>query len=47
MKGNTSYMQRLEAENYTVVWPDGSIVNKREELKSMICLDGYICKTAW
>ena len=87
MKGDTSYMQRLEAENCTVVWPDRSIVNKREDLKSMtgnivftefriddlqlrfyadtgivvgqgaggktesfqreICLDGYICKTAW
>jgi len=35
MKGDTSYMQRLEAENCTVVWPDGSIVNKREDLKSM------------
>jgi hypothetical protein len=91
MKGDSSYTQRLEAENCTVVWPDGSIVNKREDLKSMtgdivftefkindlqsallrrhrncrgpghdqgargktkssqweICLDGYICKTAW
>jgi ketosteroid isomerase-like protein len=35
MKGDTSYTQRLEAENCTVVWPDGSIVNKREDLKSM------------
>jgi ketosteroid isomerase-like protein len=35
MKGETSYTQRLEAENCTVVWPDGSIVNKREDLKSM------------
>ncbi|HMH04707.1 MAG TPA: nuclear transport factor 2 family protein [Candidatus Udaeobacter sp.] len=30
-----SYTRRLEAENCTVVWPDGSIVNKREDLKSM------------
>jgi ketosteroid isomerase-like protein len=36
MKGDTSYTRRLEAENCTVVWPDGSIVNKREDLKSMI-----------
>jgi ketosteroid isomerase-like protein len=35
MKGETSYTRRLEAENCTVVWPDGSIVNKREDLKSM------------
>jgi ketosteroid isomerase-like protein len=35
MKGDRSYIQRLEAENCTVVWPDGSIVNKREDLKSM------------
>ena len=35
MKGDTSYMRCLEAENCTVVWPDGSIVNKREDLKSM------------
>jgi ketosteroid isomerase-like protein len=35
IKGDSSYTQRLEAENCTVVWPDGSIVNKREDLKSM------------
>ena len=35
MKGDSSYTQRLEAEDCTVVWPDGSIVNKREDLKSM------------
>jgi ketosteroid isomerase-like protein len=35
VKGGRSYTQRLEAENCTVVWPDGSIVNKREDLKSM------------
>src|SRR5437870_12875088 len=35
MKGDSSYTQRLEAENCTVVWPEGSIVNKREDLKSM------------
>ena len=35
MKGDSSYTRRLEAENSTVVWPDGSIVNKREDLKSM------------
>jgi ketosteroid isomerase-like protein len=35
MKGDGSYTRRLEAENCTVVWPDGSIVNKKEYLKSM------------
>ena len=35
VKGDSSYTRRLEAENCTVVWPDGSIVNKREDLKSM------------
>jgi hypothetical protein len=84
-------MQRLEAENCTVVSSDRSIVNKQEDLKGItgdivftefriddlqlcfygdtgivvgqgtiqgargkaespqreICLDGYICKTAW
>jgi len=35
MKGDSSYTRRLEAENCTVVWPDGSIVHKREDLKSM------------
>lgn len=35
IKGDSSYTRRLEAESCTVVWPDGSIVNKREDLKSM------------
>ena len=35
LKGDTSYTRRLEAENCTVVWPDGTIVNKQEDLKSM------------
>jgi len=35
MKGDSSYTGRLEAEDCTLVWPDGSIVNKREDLKSM------------
>jgi ketosteroid isomerase-like protein len=36
MKGDSSFTRRLEAENCTVVWPDGSIVSKPEDLKSMI-----------
>jgi ketosteroid isomerase-like protein len=35
IKGDSSYTRRVEAENCTVVWPDGSIVNKREDLASM------------
>jgi len=35
IKGDSSYTRRLEAENCTVVWPDGRIVNKREDSKSM------------
>ena len=35
IKGDRSYTQRVEAENCTVVWPDGSIVKKREDLASM------------
>ena len=58
IKGDSSYTRRLEAENCTVVWPYGSIVNKRQDLKSMggdrekksswreIGLDGYIYETA-
>jgi len=35
IKGDSSYTRDLEAENCTVVWPDGSIANKQEDLKSM------------
>jgi ketosteroid isomerase-like protein len=35
IKGDRSYTQRLEAENCTIVWPDGSVVTKREDLESM------------
>jgi len=36
IKCGSSYTPRLEAENCTVAWPDGSIANKREDLASMI-----------
>ena len=36
MKGDSSFTRRLEAPDCTVVWPDGSIVNKGEDLESMI-----------
>jgi ketosteroid isomerase-like protein len=35
LKGNSSYTRRLETEDCTIVWPDGSIVNKRADLQSM------------
>jgi len=35
IKGDVSYTRNLEAENCTVVWPDGTIVNKAGDLKSM------------
>ena len=33
--GDSSYMRRLETEDCTIVWPDGSIVNKQADLQSM------------
>ncbi len=35
MKGDSSYTRRLEAEDCTVVWPDGKIADKRQDLESM------------
>jgi hypothetical protein len=35
VKGDSSYTRRLEAEDCTIVWPDGRIVNKRGDLESM------------
>ena len=35
IKGDPSYTRRLEAEDCTIVWPDGSIVNKQVDLQSM------------
>jgi ketosteroid isomerase-like protein len=35
IKGDGSYTRRLETEDCTIVWPDGSIVNKRADLQSM------------
>lgn len=35
VKGDSSYTWRLEAEDCTIVWPDGRIVNKRGDLESM------------
>ena len=35
IKGDSSYTGRLEAEDCTIVSPDGRIVNKRGDLESM------------
>jgi ketosteroid isomerase-like protein len=35
VEGDSSYTRRLEAEDCTIVWPDGRIVNKRGDLESM------------
>ena len=35
IKGDSSYTRRIEAEDCTIVWPDGRIVNKREDLQTM------------
>jgi ketosteroid isomerase-like protein len=35
IKNDSSYTRRLEAGDCTIVWPDGSIVNKQADLQSM------------
>ena len=35
VKGDSSYTRRLEAEDCTIVWPDGRSMNKRGDLESM------------
>ncbi len=35
VKGDSSYTRRLEAEDCTIVWPNGKIVNKRADLQTM------------
>jgi ketosteroid isomerase-like protein len=35
VKADSSYISRLEAEDCTIVWPDGTIVNKRADLQTM------------
>ena len=36
VKGDSSYTRRIEADDCTIVWPDGRIVNKRQDLQTMI-----------
>ena len=35
VKGDSSYTRRLEAEDCTIVWPDGRIVKKQGDLQSV------------
>ena len=35
VKGDSSYTRRIESKDCTIVWPDGSIVNKQADLQSM------------
>ena len=35
VKGDSSCTRRIEADDCTIVWPDGRIVNKRGDLESM------------
>ena len=35
VKGDSSYTRRIEADDCTIVWPDGRIVNKSADLESM------------
>ena len=35
VKGDSSYARRVEANDCTIVWPDGSIVTKQQDLQTM------------
>jgi ketosteroid isomerase-like protein len=34
LKRDSSFPRQIEADDFTVVWPDGSIINREEDLKS-------------
>ena len=36
VKGDSSYARSVEANDCTIVWPDGSIGNKQQDLQTMI-----------
>jgi ketosteroid isomerase-like protein len=36
VKGDSSYARSIEANDCTIVWPDGSIGNKQQDLQTMI-----------
>jgi ketosteroid isomerase-like protein len=35
VKGDSSYTRRLEVDDCMIVWPDGTVVNKQEDLQTM------------
>ena len=35
VKGDSSYTRRIEADDCTIVWPNGRIVNKRGDVETM------------
>ena len=35
VKGDSSYTRRIEADDCTIIWPDGRILNKRGDLETM------------
>ena len=35
VKGDSSYTRRLEVNDCATVWPDGRVVNKKEDLQTM------------
>src|SRR4051794_16902292 len=35
IKGDSSYTRHIEADDCTIVWPDGRIMNKRGDLENM------------
>ncbi len=35
VKGDSSYTRRLEVDDCAIVWPDGRLVNKKEDLQTM------------
>jgi len=35
IRGDSSYTRRIEADDCTIVWPDGSIVSKQADLANM------------
>jgi ketosteroid isomerase-like protein len=35
VKGDSSYTRRLEVDDCTIVWPNGRVVNKKEDLQTM------------
>jgi ketosteroid isomerase-like protein len=35
VKADSSFTRRLEADDCTIVWPDGRVVNKKQDLQTM------------